>query len=406
MSIQELEARFNSSTIEQSVNIILEAFEYGDSSLNLLCLALKNESQEIRAAAQIVLTEINSTSTQEVLWNYLPFNNFCNLYQVNTRLLEKAPRSRYFSLDYVSISNYKNLLFCYWSDGDNHAHVSTWSLRTGMLTHQSSLRNSHSLCLGNRGKTGVSNDYYIHLLDVETHYFDLLNLTDYPCTDIPNSCLAACPGSRPLAAFWDHVTYRTEIELWNYQTGQEVFRYVNMEDYCSADRYPPDTKSREVCFSPDGDLLIAKFYIRQDHIPQGSSVKAVCSLKVWDTNSAELIHDATSNFQPISGCSQHPEAGFLLYGLIEQQVTIQGLFNDKILFQQPGKIPCHMTLDGRVIAFCTDNSEVEVWDWKRNHKLTTLSHQTGPLLNIEISQDREFIITHSQDSSIKIWGIP
>lgn len=406
MTIQVLEARFNEAPNPEKVDILLEALCYGEESINLLQQALSNPSLEIRCSAQAVLQELDSSIAQRILWDYLPFAQMECLHTINNLLPEQHHRNFSLEPDYVTISNDKNLLFCYWNNGDNQAYVATWSLSHGELTSSYSLSNSHTLCLGNDGKTGISNDYYPHLLNLETQEFCLFNAETYPHTNLPNSSITACPGQPPLVAFWEHIGPRTEIELWDYAQAQQCFRYVNTESYQSANSFAPDSNRQEVHFSPDGSLLIAKLYFQQEHILQELESEAACSLKVWQTDSAELIHDTISRFRPLQGCSQHPDHSFLLYGVIDRQVTIQGLLSEEILFQRPGQSPCNMTLDGRILSFCTDNNEIEVWDWKHNQKLATLDQHHEALLNVEVSDDREFIITHSKKGSIKIWGVP
>ncbi len=335
-------------------------------------------------------------------WHHLPFSKMQCLYTIENLLPKEYVQDLGSNPGYVAISNDKSLLFCYWNDGDSQAYAATYALSTGEEISSQSLDNSHTLSLGSNGKIGISNDYYPHQLNVETQEFRLFDSETNPQTNLPNSSVVVCPSELPLAAFWEHIGPRTEIELWDYERGEQCFRYVNTETYQSANSFDPDSNSKELCFSPDGSLLIAKFYFKDEHAHQ----KAACCLKVWDTFSAELIYETTSNLQPMSGCSQHPQDGFLLYGVTGEQVIIQALLNDKVLFSQTGNAPCHMTLDGQIIAFCTGNSDVEVWNWKQNQKLTTLSNQSEPLLHLEVSQDQEFIITHSQDGRIKIWGVP
>lgn len=406
MTIQVLEARFNEAPNQEKVDILLEALSYGERSIKLLQKALSDSSLEIRSSAQAVLQEIGGSAAQRILWNYLPFPQMECLHTINNLLPEQHYRDFSLEPDYVAISNYKNLLFCYWNNGDNQAYVATWSLRNGDLTSSYSLRNSHALCLGNDGKTGISNDYYPHLLNLETQAFCPFNAETYPQTNLPNSSITACPGQPHLVAFWEHIGPRTEIELWDYAQAQQCFRYVNTESYQNANSFFPDSNSQELCFSPDGSLLIAKLYFQPEHRPPELELETACDLKVWETNSAELIHSTTSRFRPLRGCSKHPEHGFLLYGVIDNQIIIQGLFSEEFLFKKPGQTPCDMTLDGRIICFCTDNNKIEVWDWKQNQKLTTLDEHDETLLNVEVSRDREFIITHSKKGSIKIWGIP
>lgn len=341
-------------------------------------------------------------SKAEAILQHLPFPKIQCLYTIKNLLSEKYHQDLGSTPEYVAISNEWNLLLCYWNDGDSQAYVSTYALRTGQKVFSKSLDKSHTLALGNHGKIGVSNDYYPHIFQLETQEFRLFDPETFPQSNLPNSSVTVCPSELPLAAFWDHIGPRTEIELWDYERGEQRFRYVNTESYQRASSFKADSNSQELCFSPDGSLLIAKFYFKDEHLHQNSA----CCLKVWDTNSAELVYETTSNLQPMSGCSQHPQDGFLLYGITDKQVTIQSLLNDTILFRQPGNAPCHMTLDGQIIAFCTGNSDVEIWDWKQKQKLATLKNQAKPLLHIEVSQDREFIITHSQGGSIKVWGIP
>ncbi len=338
----------------------------------------------------------------EALLHHLPFSQMQCLHTIENLLPEKYHQDLGPNPEYVAISNEKNLLFCYWNDGDSQAYIATYALSTGEKISSRSLDNSHTLALGNHGKIGISNDYHPHILNLDTQDFSLFDSETCPQTNLANSAVVACPRELPLAAFWEHIGPRTEIELWDYERGEQCFRYVNTETYQSANRFDPDSNSQELCFSPDGSLLITKFYFKDEQ----SNQNAACCLKVWDTHSAELTYETTSNLKPMSGCSQHPQSGFLLYGVTDKQITIQALLNDKTLFHQPGEAPCHMTLDGQIIAFCTGNSDVEVWDWKQNQKLATLRNHTEPLVHIEISQDREFIITYSQDGSLKVWGIP
>ena len=361
-----------------------------------------NSNRAVRQSAQEIFRETDSTAAREAIWDYLPFSRMQCLQTIENLLPEKYHQDLGSNPEYVAISNEENLLLCYWNDGDSQAYVATYALSTGKKVFSKSLDNSHTLALGNNGKIGISNDYYPHIFKLDTQEFCLFNQEISTQSNLPNSSVTICPSEPPLAAFWDHIGPRTEIELWDYEHGEQRFRYVNTETYQSAKNFGVDSKSKELCFSPDGSLLIAKFYFKDEYIHQN----AACCLKVWETHSAELVYEKTFNLQPMSGCSQHHQEGFLLYGITDKQVTIQTLLNDKVLFQQPGNAPCHMTLDGRIIAFCTGNSDVEVWDWRQKQKLTTLRNQTAPLLHLEVSQDREFVTTHSRDGSIKIWGIP
>ncbi|MEH2025823.1 WD40 repeat domain-containing protein [Nostoc sp.] len=105
--------------IEQKIDALLDAFEYGQAGLEIIIHSLHDSSREVREAAYFLLQESTELSAKEVLQEYIPYEFFKCLHAWNGETV--------MSLCFSISSDWKTLVSV------DNGKCNLWDLRTGHL---------------------------------------------------------------------------------------------------------------------------------------------------------------------------------------------------------------------------------------------------------------------------------
>jgi len=64
-----------------------------------------------------------------------------------------------------------------------------------------------------------------------------------------------------------------------------------------------------------------------------------------------------------------------------------------------------ISTDGGLLASCSLDHTIRLWDWKTGEPLGALTHHIGPVMGISFSPDSALLASASWDGTIRIWDV-
>ncbi len=406
--LENIHRQLQGNSTKEKVDALLDAFQYGQSGIELIIKALNDYSREVRQSAFLLLSDCNEEIARQAIWNYLPFRKIqclCTLtnfdFNLNCYKLEQSHPA------YFAIADYNNTLICYWDLDYKYSFVNVWDLKTGQQRRNLELGTAHEFRLAKNGKVSViSFQDLVLVLDTETHKLTNDDCHDYFIHTIiphPHYCFTACPTQNPFLAIGSTVGRNGEFEVWNYETRTRHFHY-QFQDVALITQWPSWNTSEiqnllnsvsPLLFTPDGQFLAARFK-QQKH----------CMLQIWNLETGNLVQQLENlPALTVHSLAIGSDGQVLACGIRENQVYVWELLSDRIIYTFSGTAPCLMSKNGRILIYCTANNEIVIWDLALNSQLCTLQGHTAPIAYIAMSNDYEFIASYSINRSIKIWGL-
>lgn len=423
--LAEIQQELATGTVEQKIDALLDAVDYGEAGLNLIIEALNYQSKTVREVAYTLLTESNLSNAQQALQNYLPYPRFdcLHIFTVEGR---QNPNCLFESEDgQTLVSNCHDLdEFSYYYS--SYSSVKIWNLLTGKLINSFPI--AHDRVLVNFSANifvSISSDA-IQVWDLQTgSYIYKLHVAG------TNGGVALSPDGQILVCA--NILYDEEklsswiyIEVWNLSSA-ELIQSLEFEEL--------DTFVRKtsLLITPNGQtLLLSAFTTRcydwkkwnslfwerweREDIIDTKPISKYDRINywLWDWQTGELIHTFDSQgywlAEAIAIC---PEGQIIACGISKKEqekdngIEIRNLLTDETIFSVAQTYsPSTMTKDGKIMIGCESDNTIGVWAIENQHKLCTLRGHSSPITHIALSSAPPSIASCSQDKTIQVWGLP
>jgi WD40 repeat protein len=384
-------------TVQQKIDALLDAFEYGQAGLELIKKALDNPLREVREVAYWLLTESTAETAKQALHNYLPYKRMRCLYTIKDLQLDPFVYSIN-SPAYFAISPDGRNLFCEWDFAYKCTGIQFWDLWTGQLS-RSMNKCIHGIRLGAEGKTLVG--YFQHFIIVEN--VQSKGGSIFPGDVDNNPAFAVGLGKKPLYAYEG---YRSKggklftIYVRNYQTEQLIHTWQWEGRYSFG-------SILSLFISPDDQFILSYSVESLDFFNETQNDYV---LKLWDieTNDLAQTFDVPKDWGKltIDAIAIDLEGRLLINGLREGKVSIWDLSTRQVRSSLPGILPTTMTPDGKVSVCCSEENGIIVWDIQNNQHICTLEGQPQPIQHLTLSSNREWIASYTSEQTIRIYGLP
>ena len=424
--------------VEQKVDALLDAFEYGKAGLEIIIRFLHDSSREVREAAYFLLQESTELSAIEVLKEYIHYDFFKCLHTWN----EDTEIPLCFSIS----SDWNTLVSA------NDEECNLWDLRTGKLIHTLEIDlpirdvscdrraddvtiafapDMQTLVTGSEGiiyvwdiqtgevirtlkgnyviatnfnrrtisRNGIYHDDYsdsghpVKVWNLQTG--ELVN-TIYGYTG-KESDLIINPSQQFLTIIDFHHNsfcglYDIVIKVWDLQTGERIDTF-NM----------PLSKSDQtisLILSLDGQTIVS--YSAKDG-----------SIKVWNFQTKKIIHVLQGHvFYLYPPIYLSPKANILISGGIDNTIIVWYLIRGEKIHTLQGTTPVAFSTDAKVLISAGADNTIIVWDLQTGEKLCRLEGHSSQIGDIAISPDGQTLVSSSinshyfgNDATIKVWGV-
>ncbi|MEH2088406.1 WD40 repeat domain-containing protein [Nostoc sp.] len=429
--------------VEQKIDALLDAFEYGQAGLEIIIHSLHDSSIKVREAAYFLLQESTELSAKEVLQEYIPYEFFKCLHTWN--------EETHIPLRLSISSDWKILVSA------NNEECNLWDFRTGQLigtlyidlpimdvTRDIPDRDVTIVFTPDMQTLLTGSEGIIYLWDIHadkiirtlkgnyvsscatnfnrrTAYRNGIYSDDYSDPEKPvkvwnlqtgklvstiyghtgkESDLIINPREKFLTIIDFHYNslcafYDVIVKVWNLQTGERIYTF-NM----------PLSKSDQtisLILSQDGQTIVT------------CSVDA--SIKVWNLQTKKIIHIFQGHrlihgHQPIF---LSPQANILASGGADNRINtiiLWDLIRGEKIHTLEGSAPVAFSTDAKVIVSGGADNTIIVWDLQTGEKLCILEGHSSRIVDIAISPDGQTIVSSSDvsshfanDATIKVWGV-
>jgi WD40 repeat protein len=178
-----------------------------------------------------------------------------------------------------------------------------------------------------------------------------------------------------------------EVDIWNAQTGEEMFPTKHHR-----------SRVYGVAFSPDGSRL--------------ASASADRTVKIWDVASGAELSTLAGSGTNVFTVTFGPDGRHLASGTWDGKVQYWDVPTGRpgrvvkplLTLRGPGDVrSVAISPDGQLLAAAGYDCTAKVYDLSTGQELCTFQGHTGPLFSIAFTPDGARVATASFDGSIKIW---
>lgn len=218
----------------------------------------------------------------------------------------------------------------------------------------------------------------------------------------------------------------SNVQLWNISTGKVVRNFKGFGDMVSSVAISPDgqyvaassaqiikvwkTETGEEVNSFTGhteDVKIVAFTPDGRYVVSGGDDKMI---KVWDTETGKNIRTLAGHSNPIANLAISPDGRFIVSGSFNEQPKMWDLNTGYLskTFDCNGIRSLAISPDGKSVIF-GGMSDIQIWDIAKGEKIKKLKVEVDKdnvswIRSMAYSQDGKFILTGSEDSSVKLWN--
>jgi WD40 repeat protein len=95
----------------------------------------------------------------------------------------------------------------------------------------------------------------------------------------------------------------------------------------------------------------------------------------------------------------------LACGQKSENICVWDICTGDLLLAVDGHLPATMTIDGRFLAYCTDASQIGIWDIERSQSICILNRSASKIERIAMSPDGKLVVSFNQAQLIEIWSV-
>lgn len=374
--------------IEQGINALKEALNYGKPGLSLVIEALNDKYWRIQRTAYSLLENNQEPIVIEALQEYNPYQFFQHLYKYSTGK----------STTYAIAFTPDNQIMV---SGGNDTIITLRNLKTGKIIrsfteHSGSI---YSLCLSLDGQTLISGSrdttikiWHLHTLDIyQSNSTNRLigdglidTLTGH--SESINAVVISPNGQIIISGSEDNT-----IKLWDLNSGE-----------CLATLAGHEAGVRAVAISPDGQLLV--------------SGSADNTIKLWQLPSVENepicpdpIYTLTGHSDDVKCLAISHDGQILASGSQDKTIKLWDLETGELkttLIEHWREVN-HLTIssDGRNLISCSGDETIQVWQLETLKLLHSFAGHQGAVAVVAISPEGQLIVSSSWDHTIRVWGM-
>lgn len=374
--------------IEQRINALKEALNYGKTGLSLVVTALNDRCWRIQRAAYSLLQNNQEASVVEALREYNPYQFFQYLYKYSTGK----------STTYAIAFTPDNQIMI---SGGNDRIITLRTLKTGKIIrsftgHSGSI---YSLFMSSDGQTLISGsrDTTIkvwHLHTINTYNSNSTNRligdglinTLIGHSDSVNTVAITPNGQIIISGSEDNT-----IKVWELKTGD-----------CLATLVGHEAGVKAVAISPDGQLLV--------------SGSADNTIKLWQLPSVENepicpdpIYTLTGHSDDVKCLAISHDGQILASGSMDKTIKLWNLETGELkttLIEHWREVN-HLVIspDGRNVISCSGDETIQVWQLETLKLLHSFVGHQGAVAVVAISPDGQPLVSSSWDHTIRVWGM-
>jgi WD40 repeat protein len=369
--------------VEQRLNALKEALNYGSEGLQVVIGALKDPSWQVQRTAYSLLQGYQEPSVTQALQEYNPYELFQCLYKYST-----GKTTTYA----IAITPDGQMML---SGGNDRIitvrHLGTGKILRTLTRHSDSI---YALCLSKNGQILASGgrDKTLNVWNLHTATnCNSISPTSrivgeglmYTFTGHSESinCIAITPNGKMLVSGSEDST----LHLWNLQTGKFLARLEGHE-----------AGVKSVAFSRDGKMLVSS---SADH-----------TIKLWQLPKVKApIHTLTGHSDWVKCLAISPDGQILASGSQDKTIKLWNLATGELKSTLVGHWRevnnLAISPDGRTLISCSGDETIQLWNLDTLKPLQSFEGHQGAVACVAISCDGQPLVSSSWDHTIRLWGM-
>ena len=173
------------------------------------------------------------------------------------------------------------------------------------------------------------------------------------------------------------------IRLWNIADGEILYRWQDTDSI------------RAVIFHPHAPFLISGGYNRQ--------------IKIWHTETKELLQTLSGHASPIGSLAVSPDGRLVASGSQDQSVRIWQLETGRcirtLLGHSSSVWDVSFGSDGTVLASVSDDHTLRIWDCETGKSLTKKQGHSYRVWSVQFSPDSKWLASAHSDHNVRLWNL-
>lgn len=369
--------------VEQRLNALKEALNYGSEGLEFVIGALKDPSWQVQRTAYSLLQGYHEPSVTQALQEYNPYELFQCLYKYST-----GKTTTYA----IAITPDGQMML---SGGNDRIitvrHLGTGKILRTLTRHSDSI---YALCLSQDGQIIASGgrDKTVKVWNLQPiSKSNSISPTSriigeglmYTFTGHSESinCIAMTPNGKMLVSGSEDNT----LKLWNLQK----HKYI-----CTLEGHEAGVKS--VAFSRDGKMLV--------------SGSADNTIKLWQLPKVKApSHTLTGHSDWVKCLAISPDGQILASGSQDKTIKLWNLATGELKSTLAGHWRevnnLAISPDGRTLISCSGDETIQLWNLDTLKPLQSFEGHQGAVAAVAISPDGQPIVSSSWDHTIRVWGM-
>ena len=375
--------------IEQQLNALKDALNYGSEGLELVIGALNDSCWQVQQTAYSLLQADQEPRIVQVLQEYNPYQFFQCLYKYSTG------KSTTYA---IAMTPDRQMMV----SGGNDRIITVRNLGNGRIirTFTGHTGSIYALCLSPDGKTLVSGGR-----DTTLKIWNLNTIGNYkpisPTSRVIGdglidtitghsesiNCVAFTPNQQILVSGSED----NSIKLWDLATGE-----------CLATLEEHEAAVKSLAITPDGQLLVsgsADNTIKLWQLPDNAS-ESIC---------ADPIYTLTGHTDWVKCLAITPDGQTLASGSQDKTIKLWQLDTGELkstLVGHWGEVNCMaISPDGQRLTSCSWDETIRLWHLGTLKQLHSLSGHQGAIACFALSPDGQPIVSSSWDHTIRLWGM-